>query len=519
MASPLAERRITMLRPHRHALAGTLLLAALAAAAPALGRVYVITTTADDAEVNGNCTLREAIRAARDDAFVDQCWPGEADDVIVLLDGTYPFDGAETISGNISLAISSLNVNPAATIIDLQAAGRFLHLTGTGAGGYLTMSGLQIRNGSADGSGGAIYAARYALVLHRMSFRDNGAFDGGGAVYFNSSGAPVPLQVYDTLFADNAARHRGGAVWAILGGGGRFEDVTFESNTVFEVTGGGAAWGGGLMLATPSFANAVLDRCRFVLNAATTTSGTFADQARGGGAFLQGSGGSVFMEDTVFLANSANVAADDMGTPHSAAFAAVAYSNGLVDLDRVFVDLSHNSYATGGADVEVQATLNGRVKITNAQVTFGSTNGLRVFADGGFVDLGHLTVADYPGTGAVFATATAHSVLLNSSLFALNGADTAISGLGINSNAPNCIGLGGTFPGFVEPATGNYRLAAGSAAIDATFQSSLTLAYDRDHGQRTIGGAPDCGAYEHGALFADGFEEGSTRAFAGTSPL
>jgi CSLREA domain-containing protein len=45
--------------------------------------------TADDIDINGNCTLREAIIAANTDTAVDNCTAGSGSDTIFLLSGSY----------------------------------------------------------------------------------------------------------------------------------------------------------------------------------------------------------------------------------------------------------------------------------------------------------------------------------------------------------------------------------------------------------------------------------------------
>src|SRR4029077_9103629 len=72
------------------ACATALVLGVLTPATPAFAAAITVTTTADDA-VNGNCSLREAIRAANANAAVDACPAGLSTmgDVIVLAAGVY----------------------------------------------------------------------------------------------------------------------------------------------------------------------------------------------------------------------------------------------------------------------------------------------------------------------------------------------------------------------------------------------------------------------------------------------
>ena len=75
----------------------TCLVAALFATAwmaqPAGARDIFVTTTADGIANNGNCTLREAIKAANTNAAVDACAAGQTwpVDVVVLTDSVTPY--------------------------------------------------------------------------------------------------------------------------------------------------------------------------------------------------------------------------------------------------------------------------------------------------------------------------------------------------------------------------------------------------------------------------------------------
>lgn len=71
--------------------------------------------------------------------------------------------------------------------------------------------------------------------------------------------------------------------------------------------------------------------------------------------------------------------------------------------------------------------------------------------------------------------------------------------------------LVGQDPGVVNAAVGDYRLAEGSAQINAGWPSPIAGlgTIDAADGARVIGGAVDLGAYEHfpDGLFANGFEQ------------
>ena len=77
---------------------------------------------------------------------------------------------------------------------------------------------------------------------------------------------------------------------------------------------------------------------------------------------------------------------------------------------------------------------------------------------------------------------------------------TAITGghTGIGNIAIDVKNAASTGPHFVDPTTGNYRLAAGSPLINAGLSSINTTTTDIDGKSRIIGSSIDMGAYEHG---------------------
>jgi len=69
--------------------------------------------------------------------------------------------------------------------------------------------------------------------------------------------------------------------------------------------------------------------------------------------------------------------------------------------------------------------------------------------------------------------------------------------------------LVGVDPGFVDAVAGDFRLADGSSALEAGDPQAGSLGpFDAAHGPRVLGVAPDLGALERQAIFADDFERG-----------
>jgi CSLREA domain-containing protein len=490
------------------------LLALLLAAAPSAARTYTIATFVDDTLPNANCTLREAIRAARDDVPADECPAGDGADTIVLPDGLYYFAGAESVFGDISLEIRGESQDPAAVGIDLGGTGRFLEAFGTGSGaGQLAMSGITVQNGAAAGEGGAIFLYRYGLVLERMLFTANHADGGGGALLFHAGSTPVQLRVSATRFVGNTAFGLGGAVKVsvIAGGVALLEDTVFLGNTASAGGGHAEAAGGGLELQAHAGGSARLLRCRFESNSVSTSVAIGTADALGGGASLTAAGGELVVRDVRFLGNRAAVDSASIG--HVPALDVVAYGGGVIDLDRVLVHGSLSSFRENAADVRLRADSLAAVALTNGRVTTGTGNGIAAIADEATITLGYLTVADYTfGTGAELYTEDGGTVRLHGSLLADNGADLITFGAGVQT-ANNCAAMAGDFPGFVDALGGDFRLTPTSVAVDAG-DPAATRPFDLDHAPRRVQARVDCGAYELGGLFADDFESGDTSAFS-----
>lgn len=246
--------------------------AALAAIAITVGGVLLVTertayaatitvdslndTVADD----GECTLREAIQNANDDADgqpnVD-CAAGNpaGEDLIV-----FSVSGTIVLSGELPQVDGDLVIDGGDEIeIDAASSSRILAL----GAANLTLQSIILRNGQTDeaggaivgddggnltiidssfiannapgggvtvetGSGGAIALFSGDLLITGSTFTGNGAEADGGAIY-----AAESVDITDSLFDDNSAAGNGGAIWADSTGGTAqldITDVTFTSN-------------------------------------------------------------------------------------------------------------------------------------------------------------------------------------------------------------------------------------------------------------------------------------------------
>lgn len=208
----------------------------------------------DDNTVNGNCTLREAIRAANGNAAVDQCSAGAPGlDTIELAAGTYlvslgPAGDDMAATGDLDVRESLLirGKGPGVTIIDAQALDRVLDvplglgprtlevteltirggsIANTNHGGgirvdednvTLTVSDAVVTGNYSDQGGGGISINRptSTLVLARVSVTDNRAGDDANSASGGGIEVPYGLTMSDSLVEGNIATSSGGGIEA-----------------------------------------------------------------------------------------------------------------------------------------------------------------------------------------------------------------------------------------------------------------------------------------------------------------
>ena len=492
----------------------TLAILVAACAAPLAATDYVITTFADDSVANGNCTLREALYASRDDFPRDLCPAGSAEDHIQLGVGTYPFHNGEfqvLTAASFDVTITGASSICADTFIDLGGANRFLDLFT----GSVELVGLAIGDGHASGSGGggAVRASEASLWIVDSCLDDNeaavgGALDysalvGNGLVIFRSS-----LSFNDSLPGVTTSYSGSSAARIVLGGGSTavLVDSTFVGNRSVEVGGPpfppvvaeGAVW-----VRLFDSAEAGLARLRFESNTVRPTPGS----------------GQLFADGVALSLSAANsstvtvrdlrVVGNDGGTGSSAsrvygALAAGARDSALIDLSRVVVDGNEvdPAFASQSAQVVLDADGNGRIRWLDSQVTRGGLQTGIVAQSEWTIEIAHSTIASN-GEGLDLSTGPAGTIYFENSISAFNGVEVTSAGNIVQE--ANWIGSN---PGFVDLAAGDFRLAPSSGAIDAGSDGLPTVRLtDAAHGPRRVGAASDLGAYERRAIFADGFDD------------
>ena len=195
-----------------------------------------VNTTTDDDTVNGNCTLREAIRAANLDQAVDACSAGSGADTIDLPAGTYVL--ALPGAGENSAATGDLDVTEALTILGAGKVNTVIN--GNGLDRVfdiydpMQISGVTITGGDAGSEPGGGIRAADAVTLTNSRVSNNTTAGAGGGI--NTTSSSIHLTVIDTRIYSNTATLDGGGIY-------NFGVVTLVNSLV---SGNTAGNGGGI---------------------------------------------------------------------------------------------------------------------------------------------------------------------------------------------------------------------------------------------------------------------------------
>jgi CSLREA domain-containing protein len=234
---------------------------------PAAGAATLtVTTTTDELNTDGDCSLREAVRAANLDDPVDACPTGAGTDLIDVPAGNYLFATTGTSGANEDAALtgdldltSSMTIAGAgagATVIDgndeafpmfigtdrvfdvLEPVGQpepEVTLTGmtvrdgrtsAGGGGIQARSGTRVdlsnlvvtSNIAPTGGGGGLWVERSAVTATSTQITDNDAATGGAGIVNNRS----QLTISSSTISGNGEREASGGEPQTIWGGGIF---------------------------------------------------------------------------------------------------------------------------------------------------------------------------------------------------------------------------------------------------------------------------------------------------------
>ena len=211
-----------------------------------------VTTTVDELKIDGDCSLREAVRAANLDDPIDECTEGDGTDTIKVPAGTYVLSKSDpapedlAMNGDLDIT-SSVKIRGRGvdrTIIDGNATDRVFEVT---SGGNATVGGFTIRDGDTIGQqngGGLLVRNGGAAILKNLTIKNNKAGANGGGVGVETAG---DLSAKDVTITNNEAMD--------FSGGGVFNnnpDIDLDSVTIrgnrANLDGGGLLSYGGFLL-------------------------------------------------------------------------------------------------------------------------------------------------------------------------------------------------------------------------------------------------------------------------------
>ncbi|MBD8525397.1 CSLREA domain-containing protein [Pseudomarimonas arenosa] len=312
------------------------------------GVIIDVTTTADEQNTNGQCSLREALlnTASGDQSGSTDCPAGAganainlpADQTLTLSSALPELDGFDALNGNNSTLTRAGGCN----LDGNTDAGEFRLLT-VAVGSTLSLASLSLTNGCADGGkgdgeGGGILAEGADLTLTDVTLSGNSAFTAGGGL---SCKLTTSCGGVGVAFDNNRAGGKGGGLY-IEQATGTLSGGRFSGNSAGANGGGLYLRGGFLSVAQTSFSgNAAaadggaamaelvapgdrlnLDQSLLSGNTAIRGGGVFLraystlsnstlsgnSAAYGGGLYVDTSNGSLSLTDSSLVDNIASIA-------------------------------------------------------------------------------------------------------------------------------------------------------------------------------------------------------------------
>jgi Right handed beta helix region len=431
--------------------------------------------------INGTyATIQEAINAAV---------AAGGDNHIKLRASTFDEDpfipsgmtsGSLSFTGGWSIFFNSRNPDPASTVIN-DSSSIYPTFTIEHAGGIVRFDGITfIGNNSLGGhTGGALKVSISQTAQlyfdHCVVTESSSAGPGaGGSISLEDTSH---FEMSDCVISDNLSLNAAGSsagglrIYMLHSSTAKISWSTIENNAIVGA-GTSSARGAGIVLEMGGATEFEAVDCVFSNN----TLGSASGDKEGSEIFLNlseyaGSPTVVLRRNRFESASSI----DSLDMVH-------VYING--DLTTEISD----SWISGGAGAGISAEMwnSGRLIINNTTVTEVLGTSVHIEADG-----------------------TQDLMSVTNDIFWNNGTDTpSLHATTITSG--NLIGVD---PLFVSPGEKNYRLQAGSPAIDISTGTPAGgfSAVDLHSLDRMVGSAVDAGGSEWGGIFGDGFEMGSAR--------
>ncbi len=348
----------------------------------------------------------------------------------------------------------------------------------------LTITNSTIQNNTTSGSGGGLYSSSWKTVtINNTTFDNNSANRGGGASISAMPG--ITNTINDTTFTNNTATLTGGALDTYTSGGTTLiSNSTFSDNT--------AVAGGGIVSSTVSSGTTEITDSTFSGNTATTDKG-------GGINATTNYSGITRISSSTFYANSA-----------FSSGGGVYFHNWTNNAETPTVEINNSTFSGNSASDGGGIRTNdfaGNTSINNSTISDNNADGLgggvRVYSDGGgSTTISSSILANNKGSGDdndLFKSGWGGTLNVDHSLIEAPGGHTVENSVDSGDGLGNIVGVDPQ----LQPLTYNggptmtHALGIGSAALNNGFHPSPAGEFDqRGAGyDRNVAGV-DMGAYE-----------------------
>lgn len=384
--------------------------------------IITVNTTADEVNNDGDCSLREAIRAANLNQVVDACPAGSGADTIILPAGVYDLtiagaseSAALTGDLNITEGLTITGSGANNTIIDANGLDRVFDIVSPTP---VLISGVTIQGGdSGSRAGGGIRVGSGSLTLASSRVRNN---TGSDAIYVLFSAA---LTITNSRIHNNTDRG------VFVGGTATINQSTISGNTATN-PGAGIASTGALTITNSTISGNSTDTdgggirsdgTANLYNVTITNNTANADGVNfDGGGGISALGGTFTIRNSIIAGNihiNASPVPDCSGTISSAGYNLIQNLTGCTisgDTTGNITGVSPNlgPLQNNGGTTQTHALLTGSLAINAGNPTgcLDQHNALlttdqRGYARSGVCDIGAFEY-DSPGTPTPTATPT-----------------------------------------------------------------------------------------------------------------
>ena len=362
-----------------------------------------VTTTVDELNTGGACSLREAVRSANLDTAIGGCPAGSGADIIVVPAGTYRLTrlGAQeqqAVTGDLDI-LQSLTINGAgsgATILDGNGTERVLDVF---TPAVVSVNDVAIQNGhpAAGRTGGAIVVLENAsLTLSRSILRNNRTSDGpdkindGGAIYNQGTVTLISTTVTNNVAGGNegSGGESGTRARTVILTSSTVSNNTAQGNnpTAHLIDGGGGIFNAGTLIVSLSTVsgNASPYRGGGIANTGTATvsRSTISGNTSVNGGGLFASGPSTVVSNSTLSGNRASVNGGATFSSAAVTLASVTFTLNIADSDANGTGDAGSSYVAAG-----RVTLRNSVGDKNNDLG-GQAPGCRVAGTGSYFSQG-----------------------------------------------------------------------------------------------------------------------------------